>query len=168
MWERPIFLIFVLLFVPLCYGQTQKRGNTSKYVINHSFPSIFIRYKNSEMRRNVGDNESESIVWLELKNNTKWKLILKASGGISKNDRTLYYEVLDDDFKVIESQLCHVCSTTRLLSNKTILFSIPKEYLKNANSIRISYNYEWEGSPYSSIEEEPQHFVYFKIPNSLK
>lgn len=156
----------MFLFVPIIFGQSTKLEH-SKYVLKKSLPSIYISFVKKEEWTNSND-EKETLVWLRFHNNTIWKVILKASGGIGKNDTSLYYEIMDDEFKVIDENLCHVCSTIWRSSGKSILFAIPLERLKTSSSMRISYNYEWEGYPYSDVGKEPQHFVYFQIPAFLK
>lgn len=159
-------IILFFIFVSLTFGQSRKFEH-SKYIIKKSLPSIYISFVKLTEWTNSND-EKETLVWLRFHNNTIWKVILKARSGIGKDDVSLFYEIMDDDFKIIDSELCHVCSTIWSSSGKSILFAIPIVRLKQSFSMRISYNYEWEDYPYSDLQNEPQHFVYFKTRAFLK
>lgn len=159
-------IILIFIFVSFTFGQSRK-FESSKYRIKQSLPSIYISFVKQEEWTNTND-EKETLVWLRLHNNTVWKIILEARGGMGKDDVSLFYEIMDVDFKIIDSELCHVCSTIWRSSGKSILFAVPLETIKKSYTMRISYNYEWEGYPYSDLQKEPQHFVYFQTPSFLK
>ena len=158
-------LIITLIVAQFCLGQKTKQ---SKYVIKQSLPSLYVSYIKTD-ERIIFDDVKESFAWFRFHNNTKWKIVLKAGGGKEENDVRLFYDILDEDNKIIENKYCHVCSIIRLSSGKSILFSIPAKHFKNSDSMRISFSYEWEEMPFSSSpEKEPVHYVYFETPQFLK
>ena len=157
--------IITLVIVSFCFGQKTRE---SKFTLNQSYPSVYIKYIKTDERITF-DSLKESFAWFRFHNNTKWTIVLKASGGFGNNDASLFYDILDNDNKITEKTYCHICSTNQLLSGNSILFSIPTKYLKNSDSFRIIYSYEWEETPFSSNpEKEPLHYVYFETPLSLK
>jgi hypothetical protein len=65
---------------------------------------------------------------------------------------------------------CHLCSRDELAPGKSWLFSLPREYLTEGRSMRVSFFYEWEEDEDLSNFGEPQHFVYFyssRLPKDL-
>ena len=159
---KKIFLsLIILIFTSFCFGQKTKQF---KYIINQSQPSVYITYIKTD-ERIIFDNIKEPFAWFRFHNNTKWKLVLRAGGGFGEDDARLFYDILDDDNKIIENTYCHVCSTFRLPSGKSVLFSLPAKNLKKSDSMRIIYSYEWEETPFSiTSKNEPVHYIYLKTP----
>ncbi len=157
-------LIITLIVAPFCFGQKTKQ---SKYTVKKSVPSIYITLVGKGECLNF-ENEKESIIWMRFHNNTKFKIVLNAGGGIGESDVRLFYQILDEDSNILENKYCHVCSIIRLSSGNRVLFSVPAKYFENSDSMRISYKYEWEDMPFSNPEKEPVHYVYFGTPQFLK
>lgn len=159
------FLNVVLIAAPFCFGQKYKQ---LKYVVKQSLPSVYITYIKTD-EQIIFDDVKEKFAWFRLHNNSKKKIAFKANGGFGENDATLFYDLLDINNKIIESTYCHVCSTNLLASGNNILFSIPTKDLKNSDSMRVAYSYEWEEPPFSKTpEKEPVHYVYFETPRILR
>lgn len=51
---------------------------------------------------------------------------------------------------------CHVCSSTKLLPGRALVFSVPREMLCDSRKIYVLYSYDWE-----EYGNEPEHRVYF-------
>lgn len=154
--------IFILVSATQCFGQGVKQKNKGDaFRLNKSLPSIYLTFERKEEEKGKVDNEKKTFIWLRLHNNTRWRILLDMSGGVKPNETSLFYEILDENDVVIEEIICTVCSFNWLKSGKTIPFKIPIEFFKNSKAMRISYNYEWEDSPYSMRGQEPTHYVYF-------
>lgn len=134
-------------------------------------PTIYISFERTGKREPLRNGESAEGIWLRLHNNSRWAIRLHASEVPSKvyGDAGLFYEVLADE-KVTVDMNCHVCSANMLAPGKSILFSLPREYLDEGLSVRINFNYEWELDKNVSYALEPQHFVYFhssRLPSTV-
>lgn len=163
--SKKLFLfIIALISVPNCFGQNIKQ---SKYAIKQSFPNIYIDYIKTD-ERIIFDDVKEGVAWFRLYNNSRKKIVLSANGGFEENDATLFYDILDENKKIIESTYCHACSVIRLSSGNSILFSLPAKDLKDSDSIRIDYKYDWKGSPFINEDKQPVFYAYFKTPPVLK
>lgn len=79
--------------------------------------------------------------------------------GIRRNEKSdnVAKEIFDIPSGYKVGGVCHVYT---LPSNKSILFSVPREHLAKNLLIKMEFGYEWEGD-YSSRWEEPQHYVRF-------
>jgi len=75
----------------------------------------------------------------------------------AKEDGNSKNELSDIPTGYRSGSVCHVYT---LPSNKSILFSVPREHLAKNLLIKMEFGYEWEGD-YSSRWEEPQHYVRF-------
>lgn len=162
-----IKIIIIICFVILAsatqhFGQNSRQKNKGDaFRLNKSLPSIYLTFERKEEEKGKVDNEKKTFVWLRLHNNTRWRILLDMSGGVKPNEISLFYEILDENDAIIEEEICTVCSFNWLKSGKTIPFKIPIEFFKDSKAMRISYNYEWEDSPYSMRGQEPTHYVYF-------
>lgn len=168
-----ILLIFCLFLVqfgislihPPGFACPQARSKSTprqKIRIRGDKPTIYVTLDRVGRRRPLLIGESEEGVWLRLHNNTRWAILLEANDAASKEygDAELFYEVLEDNKTVVDMR-CHACTITRLLPGKSILFSLPREYLEGNQIIRIGFNYAWERDERGSTSLEPSHYVYY-------
>jgi len=125
-------------------------------------PTIYITFERVGKRAPLRNGESDEGIWLRLRNNTRWAIILEMNDVPTEEygDAVLFYEVLSDDKVVIDAR-CHVCSLSKLPSDHSLVFSLPREYLSKGLTLRIRFNYEWEANKNGSTSLEPQHFVEF-------
>lgn len=133
-------------------------------------PTVYISFEHVGERVSPRSGETEDGIWLTLHNNTKWAIIVETSDVPSKElgDADLYYEVLSGEKVVIDAR-CHVCSVNKLSSRRSLVFSLPREYLMdNDRSIRIRFHYEWEQDETGSTSLEPEHYVSFYSSDILK
>lgn len=134
-------------------------------------PTVYVSFDHAGKREPLRNGESENGIWLRLHNNTRWAIRLDMGDAPKEyGDAVLFYEVLSGE-KVIVDMRCHVCSTNKLPPGKSILFSLPREYLDEGRAIRIGFSYEWEEDESRSTSLEPQHYVYFysyNLPRDLK
>jgi hypothetical protein len=150
----------------------QKNGRTEAKGIRiiKEKPTVYIRFDHAGKREPLLNGESNEGVWLRLHNNTRWAIRLEMNGIPREyGDANLFYQVISEN-KVVVDMGCHVCSSNKLPSGKSILFSVPREYLQEDRAIRISFSYEWEEDERGSTSLEPQHYIYFyssELPKTL-
>ena len=149
-----IFLILMFGMSFICTGSAF--GQNRKVHIDAKLPTVFIEFVRFEE-----PNSKAKLVWLRLKNNSKWRIKLDASGGSTNDSVALYYETLDSEGGVKESRLCHVCSTIDLGPAKHLLFSVPFDEITSADSLRVRFEYEWEDRVIVAPKREPEHYVVF-------
>ena len=168
-----VFLILVSLEdkIPIVLSQ-EKSGRTEAkgFRIMKEKPTVYISFDHAGKREPLLKGESDQGIWLRLHNNTRWAIRLQMNGVPRQyGDANLFYEVLSEN-EVVVDMGCHVCSSNKLPPGKSILFSIPREYLNKDLAIRISFSYEWEEDERGSTSLEPQHYVYFyssALPKTL-
>jgi len=115
----------------------------------------------------MNSGQIEDTVWLRLRNNTRWPIIVNMHGVLAKayGDAALFWDVMCDGREPIISR-CHVCSFNRLPAGHYILFTVPRQDLAKGCAIRVKFSYGWEHEP-----DEPDHFAYFdsySLPNSAR
>ena len=122
-------------------------------------------------------------VWLRVHNNTCWPISLKQFGmyvpkrqaGEEPGERFKRMGILDDGaetglFYSVMKDGNHIGYSgidtfdyVRLLPGRTTLFSVNRDALKDGQSIRLSFNYDWEfqrGAVRKSyIVNEPGHYI---------
>jgi hypothetical protein len=143
-------------------GEHQKANVPWNARIREDKPTVYIEFDHSGNREPLFASESNKGIWLRLHNNTKWPIVLDMHGVPSAvyGDASLIYDVLANRQVIIEGS-CHACSFNSLGSGRSLLFSIPTEYLSKGHALRIKFSYGWEGSNKVAGGLEPEHYVYF-------
>jgi hypothetical protein len=144
----------ILLFVaPIIFGQ--KRAPNVR--LSKAHPSVYITFDHQGKIASVSNGEIEDTVWLRLRNNTRWPIILDMNGVPSKayGDAALFWDVLCEGREPAIVR-CHACSFNPLHPGHYILFTVPRADLAKGCAIRVKFSYGWEDS-----SGEPEHFVYF-------
>src|SRR5215813_11260462 len=90
-------LFFIILSVASC-GEVyaQRRGQNPR--LSQSHPSVYITFERAAKIASDSSGELEETVWLRLRNNTRWPIILDMNGVSSKEygDAALFHDVLLD------------------------------------------------------------------------
>jgi hypothetical protein len=144
----------ILLFVaPIIFGQK----SAPNVRISKAQPSVYLTFDHRGKIASMSSGEIEDTVWLRLRNNTRWPIILDMNGVPSKayGDAALFWDVLCEGDEP-SLRRCHACSFNPLPPGHYILFTVPREDLAKGCSIRVKFSYVWEDS-----SGEPEHFVYF-------
>ena len=115
----------------------------------------------------MSNGEIEDTVWLRLRNNTRWPIILDMNGVPSKayGDAALFWDVLSEG-NVLSVSRCHVCSFNPLPPGHYILFAVPRNDLAKGYSIRVKFRYNWDDQ-----SDDVENFVYFyssSLPSSAR
>lgn len=171
--KKSSILIFILVLIMFnnIFAQNKYQNKISVGVrIKQNKPSVYI-VPESDLKLNKLAEVGERIL-LRLHNNSRWGILLEASGGYAEyEDGSIYYKVFEKDV-LQHNQFCHVCSVIPLSSGKSFLFSVPKEYLAKDFSLRIQFDYEWEKNHYFESDEVIHYVQFFSrdLPtkNSLK
>jgi hypothetical protein len=112
------------------------------------------------------DGSPSKRIWFRLRNNTRWRIRVEASGGNPLVEAAkLYYSTLDNKENIVDSRPCHVCSYLMIGSGKDVLFTIPYAAMDRAASLRISFSYEWERDLDVASGREARHYAYYYFEN---
>jgi len=150
---RVLILCILLLLAPIIFAQ-ERAPNVR---LSKAHPSVYITFDRQGKIASMSNSEIEETVWLRLRNNTRWPIILDMNGVPSKayGDAALFWDVL---CKGTEPAIrrCHACSFNPVPPGHYILFTVPREDLAKGCAIRVKFSYAWEDS-----SGEPEHFVYY-------
>jgi hypothetical protein len=137
--------------------------------ISKKNPSVYITFEREGKIASARTGEIQETVWLRLRNNTRWPIILDMNGVPSKDygDAFLFYDVLSRG-KVLAEGRCHVCSFNHVSPGRSLVFTVPREDLAEGFSIRVSFNYGWEDESIFFTREGVQHSVSFYSSNITK
>lgn len=161
-----IFLILGILFIYVEAQNESGRSRQRSIKVNKVHAANYITLERIGRPELNSSEDTQELVWLRLHNNTRWKILLEASGGNEKyEDARLYYDMLDINGNIKEAISCHVCSITKLQSGKSILFTVPYLQFTGTEAMRIRYNYDWENFEDAFTEGEPTHYIYFYTRN---
>jgi hypothetical protein len=146
---------FGILILLASASFAQKRAPSVR--LSKAHPSVYITFDHQGKIASMRTGEIEDTVWLRLRNNTRWPIILDMNGVPSKayGDAALFWDVLCKGNEP-ELRRCHACSFNALPPGHYIKFTVPREDLAKGCSIRVMFSYGWEDS-----SGEPEHFVYF-------
>jgi hypothetical protein len=148
--------LIIINLHPVCLPQTKTvgRGVQGTTRLDLRKPSAFITFEKAGKRTPAREGESDEGIWLRLHNNCKWKLYLKTYGADNENNEyRVSYDVqlipgLEWRRKEVElPQGYRIINNARIRAidpGKSIVFSVPREHLKDGFSILINFSYEWE------------------------
>ena len=164
-------LLFVSMLLPFFSLPTCAQGSRQTFaskrppvLIDKKKPSVYITFVRFSLVR-IKSEGDRSLIWLKLRNNTRWPISLEMSGGRTEdpNEASLYYQTLDKNDEVIENRGCHVCSVNNVGPNRYILFAVPSDSLPKDSRLRIRFSYGWESFENQLLDQEPEHFVSFSF-----
>jgi hypothetical protein len=162
--QLPIFLVrtFILLFVlAYCFGPTTAQRRSAEPRLSKSRPSVYITFEREGKIASRSTGEVQETVWLRLRNNTRWPIILDMNGVPKEyGDAGLFHDVLNEG-KVIAEKRCHACSFNPLPPGHYLVFTVPRLDLVKGYSIRVRFSYGWEDESDVAGGREVEHFVYF-------
>jgi hypothetical protein len=157
---RTFLLVFALI---ICVGMApaQRRSVARNPRLSKAHPSVYIALEREGKIASSSTGEVEETVWLRLRNNTRWPIILDMN-GVSKEygDAALFHDVLSEG-KVIAEERCHACSFNPLPPGHYLVFTVPREDVAKGHSIRVRFSYGWEDGNDVAGGREVEHFVYF-------
>jgi hypothetical protein len=135
-------LLLITFILPISIFAQQSKPQNIR--LRKDKPSVYISFERFEKIKR--EEENEEFIFFRLHNNTRWKIQLQMSGGLSEkyNDVRLYYAIRNDEGNMIEGHFCRVCSINWLPSTKSLLFAISRDLLKEDRRLDIEFQYEWQ------------------------
>ncbi len=195
LWLTAMFIV-ALSSNHVCAQNKLSDTTPSSVRLKKNEPNVYIKLDRVGRRKPLRTGESDEGIWLRLHNNSKWSLFFPVFNVPDEyGDAGMYYDVeyipkpetnydplsigqgqSEQSNTAIPSvpsgyQIIHTSSTIELPSGDSILFSIPREHLRNRLHIRIKFNYEWEDSSDVFAGREPIHYVTFnsyQLERSIK
>jgi hypothetical protein len=128
--------------------------------VSKTQPSVYITFEREGKIASSSSGEMEETVWLRIRNNTRWPIILDMNGVPKEYGAALFHDVLSEG-KVIAEEHCHVCSFNPLPPSHYLVFTVPRSDLVKGYSIRVRFSYCWEDGSDVAGGREVEHFVYF-------
>jgi len=151
----------ILLALVICGGATSAQRRTVNPRLSKARPSVYITFEREGKIASSSTGEVEETLWLRLRNNTRWPIILDMNGVPKEyGDAALFHDVLSEG-KVIAEDRCHACSFNPLPPGHHLVFTVPSADLVKGYSIRVRFNYGWEDENDVAGGREVEHFVYF-------
>jgi hypothetical protein len=158
-------IIFVLNLVPVLAQKMET--NSSDVRIVKDRPSVYISFERQGILKPLHTGESNRRVWLRFHNNSKWQVgfcVWNVPKEYGDKDVTYEAERYENKSKPapITTDPEGSCPRVFIESNKSVLFSVPREHLSEGLAIKVQYHYEWEIEPDGFMSEsEAKHFAYF-------
>lgn len=169
-------IIFFLLQVPFSAQSRiveQKLGGR----VSGNKPTVYLSYV----------CQDEKKIYLRMHNNTIWHISISAEKSyfLTKKPITLFngnkgYAIPNDEevplhyyiekdelenikkIKIPQKEPYYQGGGGRIVSQDSILFSVPIEHLRKGLKIYAEFNYEWEIPESGNLRNEPKHRVYFR------
>lgn len=168
----PAYGLCLLLAVSAGASREESPG---KGRLNKDRPTVYISYERTGSRVPLRKEEGDRGIWLRLRNNTRWKLVLRVGGvpNPSYGNAIVFYEVqrIEGSGFTPAGYSSHVASVIQLKAGSSIIFSVPQEHLGEGLMIKVRYNYEWELRGGKTVPaREPYHTVSFAasdLPHSV-
>lgn len=165
------------------------------FLVEKDKPSVYMTFEKSGKAEPLHQGESYNRLWLRLRNNTRANIsFCHSSVDFEYGNIAIHYDIEENtnfgsDAKLVikppkTNQLLddrethgkneipyngnstgHACLMYDLSTGKSVLFSIPKEYLIYKSTdfrIKIRFNYEWEKEG-TEVGSHPLHFVSFSF-----
>jgi len=151
---RSLTICILLFAAPVALAQKGALGVR----LSKTHPSVYITFdRRGKIADPGGTGEIRDTVWLRLRNNMRWPIVLDMNGVASEayGDASLFYDVLSEG-NIVSTDRCHVCSFNPLPPGHSIRFIVPLKDLAKGFSIRVKFTYSWEDS-----SDNIEHFVYF-------
>jgi hypothetical protein len=170
-------LIFISLLTFQIFSQTGNDEQKLSGRVNANKPTISLEYV----------CQDEKTIRLRMYNNTIWHISISAEklyfptkkpiiigngnkGYAIPNDEEvpIHYYIEKDELenikkiKIPEKKPYYQNGGGRIVSQDSILFSVPIEHLRKGLKIYVEFNYEWELTESGFMRNEPEHRVYFR------
>ena len=169
-------IIFFLFQVPLL-AQGSIVEQKARERINADKPTVYLSHV----------CQDEKNIYLRMHNNTIWHISISAEKSYFRTskpiilgngnkwfafpndvDVPIHYFIEKDELenikkiKIPEKEPYYGNGGGRIVSQDSILFSVPIEHLRKGLKIYVEFNYEWELTESGFRRNEPRHRVYFR------
>ena len=169
---KALFTVAVLLvsLVSVRAQHPASRVGQNEVYLKKGRLSVYLTLERVGQLKSPDPGDDKDRVWLRFHNNTRWPIRLDMGGVPSTEygDAELFFDGLLDGELVFRNR-CHSCTTNKLGSGHSLVFSVPRADLGKGRAIRVRFSYGWEDWGDVTAGREPEHYVYFyasKLPQS--
>jgi hypothetical protein len=138
-------LVLVCGLAAVATAQPQKdvkRGG----LVDKRRPAVFISYLRLADLEPLRTGYGRKHLLFKITNNTQWLIWLEMNGVPKEyGDAGLFYTIeTGEDGKVEIDSRCHVCSVNPVKAGRSVVFSIPADYVRKDARLRVAYSFAWE------------------------
>jgi hypothetical protein len=176
---RGLLTVFVLLGCAVVNGQTTLRAGQNAEqnfesasfnpLLNPDQSSVFMEFRKVGKCPPPQRGESQDRLWLALRNNTRWRIIVRANGVENEcyGDASPFYRVEANGSKVPDGPIpfghwFDVASLLEIGPGEELTFSVPKFHLDPGLSIRVDFEFSWEKN--GRYTRHSSYFSYWDLP----
>jgi hypothetical protein len=151
----------------------QDRASTiASPLLNSGDSSVYMEFRKVGKCPTMWRGENTDRIWLGLRNNTRWTLLVTANGVKDKcyGEASLFYRV-EANGSVPEGPIPYghwldVGSILEIEPGEALNFSVPKAHLDPGLSIRIDFRFKWEEN--TRYTRYSSYFSYWDLPEALR
>jgi hypothetical protein len=176
-------VVFMLVEASLAAGQPAFQADPHRAqnrvsavgspLLNSDQSSVYMEFRRVGKCQALSQGENTDRIWLGLKNNTRWTVLVTANGVEDEcyGEASPWYRVEANGSAVPEGPIPYghwpdVGSILEIEPGEVLNFSVPKVHLDPGLSIRIDFRFYWEENTrytrYSSL------FSYWDLPDALR
>jgi hypothetical protein len=169
---RKLFSIIgiVCCLVAVAPAQRQQRRD-AQALVHRNKPAVFISFLRTIELEPLRTGYGRKQLLFRITNNTRWPIWFDMSGVPTKEygDAALFYTIEGKDGKVQDYERCHVCSMNPVGSGRSLVFSIPADYISRDTLLRIAYSFGWDqkNETAGSRSTHSVEFYFNSLPNSI-
>ena len=139
--------LVALAFLSPCFGQRTSQPVTSP-LIDRTKPTVYLTYQRSERLTPKATHAATDVIWLELRNNTRWRIIKAILPNPSGNSDWCYEVVTDDNCRTHLYPNIGNCSGFYgfqvVEPGQSISAAVPAGDLSRGLAIETKFSFEWE------------------------
>jgi hypothetical protein len=171
MARTTLFLLFVGIVATECLAQTPEPNSP---LIDHNQSSVYIVVRKEGPGAPLRDDELRERMWLSLRNNTRWTILLRTfrlPDEYDKHEVGLMYTVEAPGAYAPDGPLpvgyeFDVGTLTEVGPGQELRFSVPRNHLAPGLGIRVNFNFKWEDNQrytrYATV------YSYWDLPDKFK
>jgi hypothetical protein len=163
MRAKTLFAIAIAVsLITTTIGQTRKRIGRGA-LVNKNKPAVFISFIGTRELEPLRTGYGRTHLLFRITNNTQWSIWLDMNGVPKEyGDAGLFYTIESGkDGRVEIDSRCHVCSVNPVGLGRSVLFTIPADYVRKDSRLRIAYSFEWERNNEAMVGSYSIHSVAF-------
>ena len=166
-WEMRLLIFCVLALLFPALGQ-EKSGlpRLPSPLIDYTKPSVYLTYKKSETRTTGSANRLVDVIWLELRNNTRWR-ISHVTGSNELDVFCWCYQLRTNNpcRYPVNSNCGDVGGIVEVEPGQSVLIAVPSYHLNSHLEIETSFRFDWEKA---SGVEHTLRFGYSELPLDVR
>ena len=158
-------IVLTLIIITTAFGNTvgQRKARHSSPLLNAKKPGVYISFLRVGKIEPLETGVSDKYLWFRITNNTRWAIWLQMS-GVPKayGDASLYFTIVESKGgKIRIDSRCHVCSVNPVGPGRSVVFSIPGDYVTLDTFLRLNYSFAWERDNENEDGSSSTHAVEF-------